>query len=54
MEEMSLVKYNKQLIGEVKKYPNLYNQKHENYKNDQIRNETWELISSTLNSKCKF
>lgn len=39
------------LINEVRKYPFIYDQKHENYKDMKLKEETWNTIGATINVK---
>ncbi|XP_064098701.1 uncharacterized protein LOC135209873 [Macrobrachium nipponense] len=42
-----------QLIEEVKKRPCLYNPKLEEYRDNQIKDDVWEEIATTLNRDCR-
>ncbi|XP_065211388.1 uncharacterized protein LOC135839326 isoform X2 [Planococcus citri] len=48
---MSMIQGDKILINEVRKYPFIYDQKHENYKDMKLKEETWNAIGATINVK---
>lgn len=50
---MSMIQGDKILINEVRKYPFIYDQKHENYKDMKLKEETWNAIGATINVKRK-
>jgi len=43
-----------QLIEEVRKYPCLWNKSEEEYRNQNIRDNSWEMISGELEKTCKY
>ncbi len=51
---MSIIQGDRILINEVRKYPFIYDQKHENYKDMKLKEETWNAIGATINVKRKF
>lgn len=50
---MSMIQGDKILINEVRKYPFIYDQKHENYKDMKLKEDTWITIGATINVKRK-
>ncbi|XKL60793.1 hypothetical protein PGB90_007850 [Kerria lacca] len=48
---MSMIQGDRILINEVRKYPFIYDQKHENYKDMKLKEETWNTIGATINVK---
>lgn len=51
---MSLIQGDKVLINEVRKYPYIYNQKHEHYKDTKLKDQTWQTIGEAINVKRKY
>lgn len=49
MCETGVIRFNEQLIEEVKKYPSLYNKKERDYKNIVKKMRIWEDIAKILN-----
>lgn len=51
---MNSREYREKLIDEVKKYPVLYDTKHENHRDIDVRDRCWMEISQRLGANCVY